>query len=315
MGFDESKIGRLEFASIRDLFPKESSHFTKWLETHIDVLSDRLGIKLTVEKREKEVGEFSVDLLCEDENGHPVIIENQLERTDHDHLGKLLTYMVNLDAVAAIWITPTIRPEHERVVDWLNESTPDGIAFYLVKVEGLRIGESQIAPLFTVQAGPDRQAKLAGEEKKEWAERHRLRSQFWTDLLAKSRGKTTLFQNITPGRESWLTTGAGKAGLGYQYIIRRNSAIIQLDIDTGDFQKNRRWFDVFYKEKAAIEKEFGEVLEWDNTEDKRACFIYSHIPGKGLVTLEHWQSLQDQMIDCMIRFENAFRSRISKLHD
>ena len=97
--------GRLEVVNVRKAFPHEALHFKKWLEEDIDAISERLKINLTVEQREREVGEFSVDLLREDGGGKPVIIENQLERTDHDHLGKLLTYLVNLNASTAILIT------------------------------------------------------------------------------------------------------------------------------------------------------------------------------------------------------------------
>ncbi len=114
-------IGRLEIEPIRKVFRKEAQHFTTWLESHIETLSERVGIELSLVQREKTVGDFTVDLLCEDPDGRPVIIENQLERTDHDHLGKLLTYLVNLDASTAIWVTAEPRPAHQKVVDWLNE--------------------------------------------------------------------------------------------------------------------------------------------------------------------------------------------------
>ena len=106
-------IGKLDVVPVRDAFRHEAHNFTQWLETNIDALSERVGIELIVLEREKSVGSFNVDLFCEDSNGNYVIIENQLERTDHDHLGKLLTYLVNLEARTAIWVTPEVRPEHE----------------------------------------------------------------------------------------------------------------------------------------------------------------------------------------------------------
>jgi len=115
MNKDHDDIGRVEILPIRKAFPKEAHNFTKWLENHIESLADRLDMTLTVIQREKAVGDFNVDLLCEDGAQRPVIIENQLERTDHDHLGKLLTYLVNLGASTAIWVTSDPRPEHERV--------------------------------------------------------------------------------------------------------------------------------------------------------------------------------------------------------
>jgi hypothetical protein len=119
-------IGRLEPISWRELWPHEEHGFSKWLESHLDVLSDALGFRLSDPRRETAAGTFECDLVCEGENGDLVIIENQLERTDHDHLGKVLTYLANLDAKAAIWIATSARPEHLRAVQWLNETTPAG---------------------------------------------------------------------------------------------------------------------------------------------------------------------------------------------
>ncbi|MGH9932654.1 MAG: hypothetical protein ACREA9_25905 [Pyrinomonadaceae bacterium] len=98
-------IGKLEPADLRDLWKHEALNFTSWLADNCDVLKDQLGIDLTVVEKEKSVGPFSVDILAKDAAGRPVIIENQLERTDHDHLGKVLTYLSNLDAKVAIWIS------------------------------------------------------------------------------------------------------------------------------------------------------------------------------------------------------------------
>ncbi|OPY13846.1 MAG: hypothetical protein A4E69_01464 [Syntrophus sp. PtaB.Bin138] len=111
-----NNIGKLEVVSVRKAFPHEALHFTKWLEAHIDALSKRLNISLSVEQREQSAGDFSIDLLCEDGDGKPVIIENQLEKTNHDHLGKLLTYLVNRSASTAIWITTEPRQEHQKVI-------------------------------------------------------------------------------------------------------------------------------------------------------------------------------------------------------
>jgi hypothetical protein len=308
-------IGRLEMLPIRQVFPKEAQHFTTWLETHIEVLSERVGIPLTVIQREKEVGDFNVDLLCEDSDGKPVIIENQVERTDHDHLGKLLTYLVNLDASTAIWVTSEPRVEHQKVIDWLNESTPADIAFFLVKVEAVRIGQSPFAPLFTILAAPDRQTKEVGEKKKEWAERHTHRHEFWISLLDKCREKTKLFSNISPGRYHWLGTGAGKSGLSFNFVIVMDYGGIELyidnDKDTG--QKNKAIFDALYSEKVSIEREFGAELEWERLDDKRASRIRKRFMVGGLATPDNWAALQDSMIDAMVRLEKALKPRLARI--
>jgi hypothetical protein len=149
-----------------------------------------------------------------------VIVENQLEKSDHDHLGKLLTYLVAIGAKTAVWIVSEPRPEHVNAVSWLNESSP--ASFYLVKVEAIRIGESSPAPLLTKVVGPSEESREVGETKKEWAERYTLRRRFWTKLLEKSTKMTRLHANISPSRYNWLGTSAGVSGLNYNYTVRQH---------------------------------------------------------------------------------------------
>ncbi len=308
-------VTRLEIEPIRKAFPKEAAHFTTWLESHIEALAERVGMQLTVVQREKSVGDFNVDLLCEDDNGRPVIIENQLERTDHDHLGKVLTYLVNLDASTAIWVTTDPRPEHHRVIDWLNESTAADISFYLVKVEAIRIGNSPFAPLFTVLSAPDKQVREFGDKKKEWAERHFARFEFWKGLLEKSKAKTKLFSNLSPSRYDRVGTGAGKSGCWFNFVVKKDTATIELyidhDQDTG--QKNKAIFDALHVEKETIEREFGSSLNWERLDTKRGSRINKLFPSGGWATPDKWEDLQMKMIDAMIRFDKTLRSRITKI--
>jgi hypothetical protein len=312
---DKELIGHLEFVPIRQLFKDEAQQFTTWLEQHLEVLSERLGIELNPVQREKAVGDFNVDLLCEDSAGHAVIIENQLEKTNHDHLGKLLTYLVNLDARAAIWITGEPRPEHQKVIDWLNENTAADLSFYLVKVEAGRIGQSPPAPLFTILAGPNEQTKELGEKKKEWADRHVRRMEFWKGLLDKSKEKTKLFANISPTRNQWLGTGAGRSGISFDYIISMDWAAVELYIDwdreTG--AKNKAILDALAAQKEAIEREFGGPLDWERLDDKRASRIRKRFTNGGLAEPGTWPQLHEEMIDAMIRLDNALRGRLAKV--
>lgn len=133
------------------------------------------------------MGSFEVDLVAEDDNGNVIIIENQLESTNHDHLGKVITYLTNLDAKTAIWIVSHPRPEHTKAINWLNESTPADISFYLMKLSAYKIGNSVPAPFFTIVVGPSAQAKEIGKEKQDMAERHVLRLKFWGGLLEQAR--------------------------------------------------------------------------------------------------------------------------------
>lgn len=308
------KVSKIEIVPIREAFRHEAMNFSVWLEENIDALSERIGLELSVIEREKSVGSFSVDLLCEDKQGNMVIIENQLERTDHDHLGKLLTYLVNLEAKVAIWVATDVRQEHQRVIDWLNEVTPADMAFYFVKVEAVRIGHSPFAPLFTPLWQPDEQTREIGEQKKEDAVRHRLRQEFWTQLLQRSDGRTRLAENRSSSRDHWLAVAAGRSGINYNYLILKDSAGIDLYIDVGDQERNKAIFDALYEEREAIEQEFGEALEWRRMDDKRSSRIVRVYRGLGsLHEQDKWETLQDMMIDAMIRLDRVFRKRIQRV--
>lgn len=191
---------------MRDIWLGEARDFTTWLAENLDLLGEALGLRLSLLEREGDVGPFAADIVAVDEDGGTVVIENQLERTDHDHLGKLLTYMVNLGAKTGVWIAPDPRPEHSKVVGWLNEVTPPDTSIYLVRVEAYRIGDSPPAPLFAVVAGPSEEAKAAGRAREEVAERHNLRLEFWDQLLARAKGRTSLHANVSPTRDNWLST-------------------------------------------------------------------------------------------------------------
>ena len=309
-------VSRLELEPLRKVFPKEAHHFTTWLESNIEALSERLGIKLEVLQREKYVGDFKVDLLCEGKDAGRVVIESQLEKTDHDHLGKLLTYLVNLDANTGIWVTADPRPEHQKVINWLNESTPADMSFYLVKVEAVRIGDSPFAPLFTVTAGPDKQSKEIGKKKKEWADRQLEYVDFWKGLLERSKSKTTLFANVSPGKNHWLTTGAGKSWVGFNYIVLMNGTGVELyiDYDQETGEKNKAILKALESQKVEIEKEFGAPLEWQILKDKRASRIIKRFKNTGLTHRDNWPKLQDEMINAMIRFEKAMRPRLARIN-
>lgn len=187
-------IGKLERVSLREIW-KSEKHFTRWLEKNIELLNETLDLSLSPVEREKSAGTFAVDLLAEDNDGNAVIIENQIEKTNHDHLGNVLTYLTSLEAKTAIWIRSDPRPEHVKAMTWLNEATTSDVSFYPVKIEGIRIGESPAAPLLSVICAPSEETKEIGKRKKEFAERHQRRLEFWGRLLAKSRERTQLHAN------------------------------------------------------------------------------------------------------------------------
>jgi hypothetical protein len=303
-------VGKLERVPLREVWKHEAYEFTRWLEGNIDVLAEVLDIGLTNVEREQNAGDFSVDLVAETAAGEAVIIENQLGKSDHNHLGKLLTYLAALEAKVAIWIVNDPRPEHVKAAGWLNES---GLArFYLVKLEAVRIGTSPPAPLLTLITGPSEETTEAGEKKKELAGRHETRLRFWTGLLERAKQRTKLHANISPGTASWVGASAGRSGLAFNYVILKNRARVELYIDTGSGETNKSLFQALEVQKHAIEADFGRPLEWEPLEGARACRISAPLDVPGWKDEAQWPATQDTLVETMIRFEKALRPRLEK---
>ena len=230
------KISKIDYVDIREIWAHEATDFTAWLADNIDYINEKLEITLNVLETEKQIGSFQVDIYCEDEQGNSVIIENQLERTDHGHLGQILTYAVGIDAKSIVWISPEPRLEHIEVIEWLNEVTPIDMRWYILKLEAIKIDDSPVAPLFTIEAGPSQERKETGKVKKDVAERHHKRIQFWKGLLSVLNEKTRLYRNLSPSTDNWLSASTGIGGVYYQIVIRMDSGAIKLIIN-----KNKEW--------------------------------------------------------------------------
>lgn len=307
-------IGKLRRVPLREVWKHEALDFTCWLQQNYDVLNEVLDLTLTNVELEQAAGAFRVDLVAEDESGHPVIIENQLEKSDHDHLGKLITYLTAFDAKAAIWIVSDPRPEHITAITWLNEAT--SASFYLVKVEAVRIestslnGESPAAPLFTLITGPSETTKEVGEKKKQLAEGEMMRQRFWNELLERAKTRTALHANISASTDSWISAGAGKSGLAYEYSIRNHDTQVGLYINRGDAELNRVMFEALKAHKESIDAAFGEPLEW---KPLKTSYRISKTIDLGGYRDENWPVTQDAMIDAMHCLEKAIQPYIAQL--
>ena len=309
-----TSIGKLERVPLRKVWEHEAYDFTQWLQENIDVLNTALDLNLVNVDREQAAGSFSIDLVAEDEGGGTVIIENQLEKSNHDHLGKLITYLSSMGAKAAIWIVSDPRPEHVAAVAWLNESS--SAAFYMVKVEAVRIGDSPAAPLFTLIVGPSEETKDVGQTKKEIAERYGIRKRWWSTLIERSAKVNKLHAHITPGEYSWIGASSGVRGLNLNYVITQDECAAELYIDRGKDgeEENKSIFDQLFANKDKIDAAFGEALSWERLEGKRACRIRHTQSGGGYRTPEEqWPALQDAIIQDMDRLEKALRPYLKQL--
>lgn len=307
-------IGRLERVALREVWKHEAHDFTQWLELNIDVLNEALDLEIVNVDREQAAGKFSIDLVAEDAHGRQLIIENQLERSDHDHLGKLITYLTAMQARGAIWIVRDPRPEHVAAVQWLNQSLD--VDFYMVKVEAVRILDSAPAPLFTLIVGPSQEAKEVGQTRKDVAERYALRNRWWSGLIEQSAKMTKLHAHITPGDYSWIGVSAGHPGINYNYTVTQGGRTAELYIDRGRGadDANQALFDQLHNQREQIEAAFGGALSWEGLEGKRACRIRFAIPDGGYRSPpEAWPGLHASQIDAMMRLERAMKPFIRAL--
>jgi hypothetical protein len=305
-------IGRLERVSLREVWRHEAYDFTAWLQENTDVLNDVIDIRLENVKREQAAGSFSVDLLGEDGAGNRVVIENQYGKSDHDHLGKVITYLSAFEAKTAIWIVEDPRPEHVAAITWLNQS-PDA-SFYLLKAEAVRIGDSLPAPLLTRIVGPSEATREVGETKRELAERQHRLQRFWAQLLDRARARTQLHANISPSRKPYISTSGGKSGLSFGYVTGMHDARVEFYIDRPDVSTNKMIFDRLAAMKDDLEMAFQGPLVWERLDEKRACRISSPRTQSGYQDDEAgWEALHDQLVDAMIRLEGVMRPQIDLL--
>ena len=304
-------IGRIQRVGLRDVWGHEARDFTKWLEENVDVLNEATDLQLSGAEREQAVGTFSVDLIAEDEDGRSVVIENQLEKSNHDHLGKLLTYLVGIEARKAIWIVADPRPEHVGVVTWLNESS--SADFYLLKLEAIRIGDSEPAALLTQIVGPSEEARKAGTTKKQMAERERQRYRFFDGLLEHAKPRTRLHANISPGTATWVGASAGIAGIAFNYGVRQGDARVELYIDTPNSDENQRIFEALSVQKQTIEGAFGLPLEWDTMEGRRACRIRKAFTTGGYRDEGAWDAIYEELVEAMVELESALKPHLQGL--
>lgn len=308
------QIGKIEKVDLREIWKREDTDFTRWLAERIDYLNEVIDINISVNTIEGNVGPYRVDIYGEDESGNAVIIENQLEKTDHTHLGQILTYMVNLDAKIAIWITSNPVEEHRQVIEWLNETTPDDMRFYLVKVEGIKIeGQQFVAPLFTVVEGPTQDRKKIGSEKKEHARRFTVREEFWTQFIEQMNEKSTLCQNVSPSKDAWIGAALGISGISLNMVATGHYARAEIYMNRGDQKKNKETFDFFYAMKDQIEKDFGGPLIWARMDELVTSRIESQLDGVDIFNQEDWPKMTDFIIDSAIRLHKAFKEPMYKL--
>lgn len=306
-------IGKIEHLPLRDVWEHEARDFSTWLAENIDVVNNATGLALTSVEREQPAGSFNVDLIAEQSTGGTVVIENQLERSDHDHLGKVITYLTAYDATAAVWIVSEARPEHTAAINWLNNCSE--VDFYLLQANAIRIGESLPALLLTRIVGPSAEIEAIRKDKQDISDRELLRREFWSGLLESAATRTPLHSSVGAGKAPWLSASSGHRGISFVYGAKQHSCSVFLYIDRGQGKdtENEAIYDYFYKRKPDIESAIGSKLVWSPLEEKRACTISTQDLDIGYRSSpEEWPKAYKQMIDFMIQFETTYKPMISR---
>ena len=305
-------IAKIERVPLREVWRHEAHDFTQWLEENIEILGEAIDREIANAEREKKTeSTFSVDLVAEDKDGSTIIIENQLERSDHDHLGKLITYLTAMQASVAVWIVADPRPEHVAAMNWLNESA--NADFYLLKIEAIRIEGSSPAPLLTSIVGPSEEGKSIGRSKQEKSARYHLRLKWWSKLV--QHPSATHHRHIRPGQYSWIGTGSGVRGATFNYVVTKKESAAEIYVDRGRGMghENLHIFDHLHEKKEQIESDFGGPLSWERLEEKRACRIRITLQGGYSDSEESWAEVHDRMTDAMNRLVDAIRPHLKTL--
>jgi hypothetical protein len=307
------EFGTLKRKSLREIWPNEARDFTNWLASNVGNLGMALGIDLELSESEAPVGDFSLDLLATDLGSKgKVIIENQLTKTDHDHLGKLITYGAGLSAEKVVWIAESVREEHRQALEWLNQRTDEQTQFFAVTVEVLQIDESNPAPNFKVIVSPNEWQKIAKKQSEvstsEKAERYR---DFYQNLIDNLRDNHK-FTNARIGQpQNWYSFASGYSGIQYGFAFTQGQRVrAELYIDVKNAEKNQMIFDYFASLRNDLESEFGESFAWERLDNRRASRIAVYRDGSIDYGDEALQEIQEWAVKKLLDLKKVFGKRL-----
>lgn len=265
------KLGRMvRIEDLRTIWPHEEHDFSKWLarEENLSALGETVGLDLELEETESAVGDFSVDIFArESGSSRGVIIENQLEDTDHDHLGKIITYAAGKDAEVIIWVVKHARDEHKQAVAWLNQHTDDNIGIFLIEIELWRIGDSLPAPKFNIVERPNEWAKNV-KAAETLTPLKKFQLSFWQQFSDYAFKADKDFRKEFNCRKAFATNW-------YNLSIGISSVVVEFTINTSRkrataglyiFAKRRDLYDSLKDRSAEIENELGASVKWSEGE-------------------------------------------------
>lgn len=301
------KLGKIKrINDLRMIWPHEANSFTKWLakEENLSKLGEDIGIDLVLEERESSVGNFSVDIFANEEStGRKVIIENQFEDTDHDHLGKLITYASGKGAEVIVWVVKRARDEHRQAIEWLNQHTDTSLGFFLVEIELWQIDDSAIAPKFNVIERPNDWAKQM-KNSENLSERKQMLLKFWNgfnDYIAKSDIFKKDFTIRKAQPDHWYDLSVGNSSYHICMTISAQKKRLSCGVYIPD---NKDLFHTFEDNKDIFQKEFGEDGDWKEAAKATRIVIYK---GFDLYNETKWEEAYAWFVENAIKTKYTFK--------
>lgn len=306
------KLGKLTEVNVRDLWKHEQYDFSAWLakEENIAELGDLIGLSLVDVNTEVYVGAYRCDLVAKDETtGTKVIIENQLESTNHDHLGKIITYASGLDAKVIVWVVKEAREEHRSAIEWLNNNTLSGIAFFLIEIHAYKIGDSLPAAKFEMVEKPNdfikntKGSNSSGELNKSQAERLEFWEQFNTVIAEKGKP----FSIRKASTDHWYDVTLGITGVHISITLVNKANTVGVEVYIHD---DKALFDALLDKKVLIEAETGMTFSWERLDGKKASRIKYSIPGLDFDDHSNYHDLMVEVIDKVVIMRKVFKKYI-----
>jgi len=313
----KTKLGRLQRVELRDCWDREDTDFTPWLaaEGNIALLGDAIGMELEVQQEEASVGPFRADILCKNTaSDELVIIENQLERTDHSHLGQTLTYAAGLDAVTIIWVAARFTEEHRAALDWLNRISHEAFRFFGIEIEVWKIGDSAPAPKFNIVAKPNdwsKTVKEAAARRGTLTDGQKAQVEYWTEFGAFLESQGARFKPPKPYPSNWMGWGIGRSGSHLIAVVNAKEIIVRVEVNT---REHPTWFPKLSQDQEAIDAELGFAPEWDAKPGNKHSVV-SCSTKSNLRSAEARPPAFTWMLKHMDAFDRVFRPLVKDLDD
>ena len=304
------KLSSLKPIKLRCIWPTEDQHFTPWLaeEENLTFLGETLGMELEFEAQEIHVGNFKADILCKNEDDSWVVIENQLEETNHSHLGQILTYAAGLDAHTVIWIAKEFKEEHRAALDQLNEITDDRFSYFGVEIKVWQIGDSNPAPQFEIVSKPnDWSPSISPPSPNDW------KTKFWFELDEHFDETNRNYNIRRPGSKNSVNFGLGNPA---EYLLEARLSQQKKRIGVRLNLKGKHaeaYFHLLKEQQEDIEIKFGEKLEWEELPQRKSCVVALHKSSTNPQAENDWKNQHEWMASRLTKFDDVFRDQLQEL--